>query len=316
MRGVDLVRSRFMNALTSPLLACLLVGFAPVSADADEGADSSMSPEAAANLERQAEALEGAGAFASAAEVWEKLLAETDELDTRTAAAYRAQNAYRTVANSDRTPESLCRALEIIDSILQEPELAARDRMGFETVFRQTEAELIVEFNETCPLKQHDSKLLPIVHHHELDPRSPDPATPGLTRKRGIAVVAGSALVTTGVGLLALGTYGLVEDYRAAQELRSMLSKDAGVGLSEAEITHFESVRDRGWAGSDLAIRAGISGGLALVSGAVVLGIVGRRRTRDKRLERAAQSTRRLSKIQPHVNLSPQGAGFSLRTQF
>lgn len=318
MRGVDLIVSRFMNALTSPLLASLLVGFASVSAGADAGADSSESPDAAANLEKQAEALEGAGVFASAAEVWVKLLAETDELDTRTAAAYRAQNAYRTAASSDHTPESLCRALEIIDSILHEPELAARDRKGFETVLRQTEAELIVDFNETCPLKQHDSKLLPIGHHHELGPPSPagnDPATPQLTRKQGIAVFAGSALVTAGVGLLALGTYGLVEDYRAAQELRSMLSKDAAVGLTEAEITHYESVRDQGWAGSDLAIRAGISGGIALISGAVVLGIVDRK-TRGKRLDRAAQSTRRLSRIQPHLDLSPQGAGFSLRTQF
>jgi len=116
-------------------------------------------------------------------------------------------------------------------------------------------------------------------------------------RKLGIApaigvdsppVVAGRKLgiaggVTLGVGVTLLGamTYGLVVDSRAAEEIRGFTrQKEAGT-LTIEDWTRSQTVVDRGRAGAQLATLAGISGGLSVVTGAVLL-IVGRRRTRQQ----------------------------------
>ena len=335
---------RLMNALSS-LLASLIIGVALSPADVLAKANTNTNTNASSNvnaeaessdvdgeasphangessnagvaLEIEAEKLEVGSAAASSGEVWAKLFFEAEDQATRVNAAYRSQKAFRAAAVSENSPEPLCRALDVVHSLLAEDDLAADDREAFTDFSLAIEADLTVVFNRTCPIEQPKPDLLAIGHHRDLAAPSPadsEPAAPRLTRKRGIALLTGSTLVSAGVGLLALGSYSLVEEYRASRDLITLIIKDVSVGLNRAEIDHFESVRQRGLAASKLAIGAGIGGGVALVAGAVVLGVVSRR-ARDERIERAVRrKDRRLIQIQPH--LSPDRVGLSIRTRF
>ncbi|HFE44061.1 MAG TPA: hypothetical protein ENJ18_01020 [Nannocystis exedens] len=318
-----------MNALSS-LLVSLILGVAlPAgvlanteveSSNVDGGASPHTNAEnsdAGVALEIEAEQLEVGSAAASSGEVWAKLFSEADDQAARVNAAYRSQKAFRAAAASENSPEPLCRALDVVHSLLAEDDLAADDREVFTDLSLEIEADLVVVFNRACPITPPKSDLLATGYHRDLalpNPAGNEPAAPQFTRKRGIALLAGSTLVSAGVGLLALGSYSLVEEYRATRALITLIIKDVSVGLNRAEIAHFESVRQRGLAASKLAVGAGIGGGVALVAGAVVLGVVSRR-ARDERLERAVhRKDRRLIQIQPH--LSPDSAGLSIRTRF
>ncbi|HFE46728.1 MAG TPA: hypothetical protein ENJ18_14735, partial [Nannocystis exedens] len=227
-----------MNAL-SLSLAGLLVGVALSPTDvfasgtdaiadpnANANTDAIADPNANANtesvldrasLEEQAGKLEAKGAFTSSARAWEKLFLGADEQATRVNAAYQSQRVFRKAAVAANSPEPLCRALDVVHGLLAGDDLTASDREDFTNLALELEAILVVSFNQTCPIEQPKPDLLPIGHQQNSAPPSPtdsEPAAPRFTKKRGIALLAGSTLVTAGVGLLALGTYGLVEGSR------------------------------------------------------------------------------------------------------
>jgi len=232
----------------------------------------------------EAEQLEAAGAFARAGAAWEGLT-QRGEHDSQILAAYRAQKAYR--AATDQEPVMLCRAHAVVVAVLLRDDLDGDERADFEA-FR-SEIEASAELSELCDAG--DPPLLP-VGVQESPPETGAPVgfapeglapveTRGKPRHPRRLQIAGAVLLSTGAGLLALATYGVVEDYRAAKEMLPFLPKNASVGLTDAEIEELRVARRRAEVGSHIAIGAGVGAGVVVLTGAVLLG-VGTRRARRR----------------------------------
>ncbi len=165
-----------MNALSCSRFTALLIGVvlafalpsAPVSA-------AELSAEVTAKaLRSRAEAFEDEADFSSAAESWVELMAEDGDPELWLVAAYRAQQAFRTAANSEDDRNHLCRAREVIAEVLANDGLEADERADFEDFRLAVEADLIVDFNTACSLEQVPD-LLPVHSQaaNEAGPRAP-----------------------------------------------------------------------------------------------------------------------------------------------
>jgi len=260
----------------------------------------------------EAEELEAAGAFARAGAAWEGLT-QRGEHDSQILAAYRAQKAYR--AATDQDPVMLCRAHAVVVSALTRDDLDGDQRADFEG-FR-SEIEASAELSELCDAG--DPPFLPVGETESPDPdvvapelapveTSAEPTHPRHPRHPRRLQIAGAVLVSTGAGLLGLASYGVVEDYRAAKEILTFIPKNASVGLTEAEIGELRSAQRRAEVGSKIAIGAGVGAAVAVLMGAVLIG-VGTRRAR-----------RRSDSELPHTSLTPDVGrdygGLALRGRF
>jgi len=253
----------------------------------------------------EAEHLEADGAFSRAGEAWEALVQEGDH-EAQILAAYRAQKAYRAAAPQE--PDELCRAHAVVAAILERDDLTTAERADFEA-FR-SEVEASAELGELCP--QADPPFLPI----GVDEIPPDLATDDspaptqtraeLRRPRGLQI-AGAVLLGAGAGLLGLATYGVVEDYRAAEEILAFIPKNATTGLGQPEMRELRAAQRRAEVGSQIAIGAGVGAGVVVVAGAVFLGVGSRRARRGPDSERPITLT---------PDVSRDYGGFALRGRF
>jgi hypothetical protein len=110
-------------------------------------------------------------------------------------------------------------------------------------------------------------------------------------RMRG-ATIAGATFVGVGVGLLGAGGYGLAR-MLIARRAGEALINDVGDGPADAgELARDARLREEHLAGSRLALGAGITGGVAVVIGAAVLGVHRRHTPRDRRSVAVLPTTR------------------------
>lgn len=110
-------------------------------------------------------------------------------------------------------------------------------------------------------------------------------------RMRG-ATIAGATFVGVGVGLLGAGGYGLAR-MLTARRAGEALVNDVGDGPADAgELARDARLREEHLAGSRLALGAGITGGVAILIGAAILGVHRRHTPRDRRSVAVLPTTR------------------------
>jgi len=204
---------------------------------------------------------------------------------------FRGYQSWMDAYDMDGDPSRLCSASMLLLSIVRDEEIDSQ--------VRSDAAGLLADLEVMLPTPGCETKArVPLIGDAD-SPKpepEPEPERSGVTRvAKAITpaisvdsppVVAGRQLgiaggITLGVGASLLGamTYGLVVDSRAAEEIRGFTrQKEAGT-LTAEDWARSQTVVDRGRAGAQLATLAGISGGLSVVTGAVLL-FVGRRRTR------------------------------------
>jgi len=315
----------------APLLTTLLVCLAPPGelaseADTQEADTQDERGAPAAEAEVLAQHLETKGALVPAAEAWETVLANAIDADTRGHAAFRAQKAYREAARSSGQQDLLCEAQRVVATHLERGDLGEDERHDFDG-FRELIETALSEADTTCDEARlahflevevsrravEGEKLAAGGSPQNIPERAVDDElearSRALVRSRAQVApkkVAGGVLLGAGVALLGAATYGIIEDYRAAQAIIVFAPKNNTVGLTEAEIAALRAEQERARLGSRLAIGAGVSAGAALITGAVLLALPSTSRRKPKE--------RRSLALQP--SLGPLHAGLRLRGSF
>jgi len=200
---------------------------------------------------------------------------------------FRGYQSWMDAYDADGEQSRLRAARLLLLSIVDDDELGAAVRSDAAELLAGLEAQL-----ETPP--RDSQSRVPLIGEAGASPEPQDEAvratgavlTPAASvdsprvEGRGLLIAGG---VTLGVGASLLGamTYGLVEDFRAAAEIRDFTQQKEARTLTNAEWARSQTIVDRGRSGAQLATLAGISGGLSVVTGAVLL-FVGRRRKRSQ----------------------------------
>lgn len=262
----------------------------------------------AGDREAEAERLESESRFAAAAAIWEELIDAATSPEERAVFAFRAQDARRTAAVATGDVQHLCRAHLVVARYRERTDLDEDTRRDFDGFAREIQRAL-EDLGELCEITPEPPPPAAITPSQvDRDSESPSPTAAPLgedPRATGKALaVTGGVLVGVGAAMGGLMTYGLVENYRAGEELLRYVSKNETIGLTDDEAADVEAARRRTDVSSRLAIAAGISGGAALVAGVTLLAVKARR-------ARAGRSA-----VALHPTLDPRSAGLVLRGSF
>lgn len=257
----------------------------------------------AGDLEAEAQRLESESNFAAAAEVWEAIIDAAESPDEREVAAFRAQQARRIVAAATGDTGQLCRARSIVARLLERADLEEDSRRDFEG-FAGEIGRTLADLGERCeprPAGPSPAAAAPAQGEQPAAAAIPD-AEPRRTGKA--LAITGGVLVGAGAALAGLMTYGIIEDNQAAEELLPYVSKNETTGLTRDEAADVAAIKHRGDSGSQLAIAAGVSGGLAIVTGVSLL------------IVKAVRDRGRRSGVALHPTFDPRSAGLVLRGSF
>ena len=263
-----------------------------------------------ADLKAEADRLFRAGDLPGAATLWAQLAAQLAPGTDRYLLIWKALGAWERAFAADHDHRHLCAARDLALSVLRD-HLRQDHRLEFELRLQaldraladqsdaaalciaDTSALLATSPNTTptppptptptpltaAPLANSSSSppppiaapAAPLAADAPLD-HAPPPARPYL--------IAGAITLPLGLAALGLMTYGLLEDARAADDLRDFAHKNATTGLTPQEATAARRALARGQAGTDLAIGTGITAGALFITGVALLAHGSRLRAR------------------------------------
>lgn len=267
------------SARVSPLLA-LFVGVLAASPAQASAPDEQ--PRA------QAEELARDGNLAEAAALWARLAREADDPSERAVAAFRGYQLWiRAHAHEgDRehlvAARSLLAELVVADGTPTEIVAEAEERISeLNAALSSTpdvERALVEDEDATSEASdtgrpRSTADLLPVGTSALTPDDSPTVPTDGVRPLR----IAGAVSLGLGASLLGVMSYGLIIDGRAAEAILAYDAKQEAGTLTSSDWARIDDLAEDGRMGSKLAIASGVSGGVALLTGAALL-LTARRR--------------------------------------
>ena len=252
----------------------------------------------------QAEELARDGNLAEAAALWARLAREADDPSERAVAAFRGYQLWiRAHAHEgDRehlvAARSLLAELVVADGtpkeIVAEAEARISELNAALSSTPDVERALVEDEDATSEASdtgrpRSAADLLPVGTPALTLDDSPTVPTDGVRSLR----IAGALSLGLGASLLGVMSYGLIIDARAAEAILAYDAKQEAGALTSSDWARIDDLAEDGRTGSRLAIASGVSGGVALLTGAVLL--LTARRRHHKALALSPTATRNVA---------------------